>query len=58
MEINPGWIRTACAAAALTIAMATGASAQVGKSQGVMDVNLAVARGVAFIFIYAAVIGL
>lgn len=47
MEINPGWIRTACAAAALTIAMATGASAQVGKSQGVMDVNLAAEKDLA-----------
>jgi DNA uptake protein ComE-like DNA-binding protein len=41
MKIKLEWIRTACAAAALTMTIATGASAQVGKSQGVLDVNLA-----------------
>jgi DNA uptake protein ComE-like DNA-binding protein len=47
MRIKLEWIRTACAAAALTIAIATGASAQVGKSQGVLDVNLAAEKDLA-----------
>jgi len=47
MKIKLGLIRTACAAAALTMAIATATSAQVGKSQGVLDVNLAAEKDLA-----------
>ena len=33
------WIRSACSALALTLTVAAAASAQVGKSQGVVDIN-------------------
>jgi DNA uptake protein ComE-like DNA-binding protein len=39
MTMNTRVIRSLCAAAALTIAMAVSGSAQVGKSLGVLDVN-------------------
>lgn len=39
MMMNTTWVRSMCAAAALTIAVAAFATAQVGKSQGVLDVN-------------------
>jgi DNA uptake protein ComE-like DNA-binding protein len=39
MTMNPRVIRSLCAAAALTIAVAAPGSAQVGKSLGVLDVN-------------------
>ena len=41
MKVKQAWMRTAGAAVALMMVIATGVSAQVGKSQGVMDVNLA-----------------
>ena len=41
MKVKQAWMRMACSAVALAMAIATGVSAQVGKSQGVMDVNLA-----------------
>jgi len=47
MTITMRWIRTACAAGAVTMVMAAGASAQVGKSQGVLDVNLAAEKDLA-----------
>jgi DNA uptake protein ComE-like DNA-binding protein len=39
MTSNRGWIRTVCAALALTMAVAANASAQVAKSFGVVDAN-------------------
>jgi len=39
MTSNGGWIRMTCAALALTMAAAGHASAQVGKSYGVVDAN-------------------
>jgi DNA uptake protein ComE-like DNA-binding protein len=39
MTNNGGWIRTACAALAVAITLAAGASAQVAKSFGVADAN-------------------
>ena len=41
------WIRLACAAAALTMGVTAGVSAQVGKSQGVADVNIAAEKDLA-----------
>jgi len=41
------WIRMTCAAAALTMGVAAGVSAQVGKSQGVADVNIAAEKDLA-----------
>jgi DNA uptake protein ComE-like DNA-binding protein len=41
MKVKQAWTRMACSACLLMMVIATGVSAQVGKSQGVMDVNLA-----------------
>lgn len=46
MKMNSAWIQTMCAAA-LTIAVTAGVSAQVGKSQGVVDVNTAAEKDLA-----------
>src|SRR6266545_7586876 len=46
-NMTGGWIRTMCAAAALVMTVTAGAYAQVGKSQGVVDVNMAAEKDLA-----------